>query len=320
MKKMLIPLRKAVAIFLATYFFFATLSIKSGKILPLDENALRLHLTVISDLHTETNNLARFKINTRSLKQLNSVKDVTDALVLLGDNTMNGQITESLLFYGMLETVNPIRPYYPVMGNHDLGNVSEPDGSFPKLRERQLDYLQTFADKSLQELYYSKTVNGYTLIFLAPDTEECNERNLSDAQLDWLEAQLDAASQTGKPVFVFNHYPASHINAGHDRYLQLVTKYPDTFVLVGHMHYYIYFGRLRGENTTPEIWVPCLSMLDENSEPTDKTGLGYLMEVYDDAVVFRGVNFYAGCLTDTEQRYALKTQQETPDILPAIGF
>lgn len=320
MKKLLIPLRKVFAVFLASYFFLATLSIKPDKIAPLDKETLRLHLTVISDIHTEGNNIPRFKINTRSLKGLGSVKDVTDALVLLGDNTMNGQVGESLLCYGMLETVNPIKPYYTAMGNHDLGNDDESNGSFSKLRERQLDFLNTFVDQSLEELYYSKTVNGYTLIILAPDSAESTDRTLSDKQLDWLEAQLDAAAEADKPIFVFNHYPASHIGQGRDRYTALVTKYPNTFVIVGHMHYYIRFGRLYGEHVTPEIWVPCLSML-EDGEPTEKTGLGYLMEVYDDAVVFRGVNFYEGRLTDVEQRYELQTpQEEPPEIVPVIGF
>ncbi|MBQ4208379.1 MAG: metallophosphoesterase [Clostridia bacterium] len=321
MKQLLIPLRKVIAIFLTFYFFLATLSVRSDNIAPLDEERLRLHLTVISDIHTEGNNIPRFKINARSLKNLGSVKDVTDALVLLGDNTMNGQAGESLLCYGMLETVNPIKPYYTAMGNHDVGNGDESNGSFEKLRERQLGYLQAFVDKDLEELYYSKTVNGYSLIIPAPDSEESAARTLSDKQLDWLEAQLDAAAETGKPIFVFNHYPASRIGQGHDRYAALVTKYPNTFVIVGHMHYYIRFGRLYGAHVTPEIWVPCLSMMDENGEANDKTGLGYLLEVYDDEVVFRGMNFYEGRLTDVEQRYALQTPQaEEPEIPPAIGF
>ena len=158
-------------------------------------------------------------------------------------------------------------------------------------------------------------LGDFGLVWSDPPTD--GERS----HLDWLEAQLDAAAETGKPIFVFNHYPASRIGQGHDRYAALVTKYPNTFVIVGHMHYYIRFGRLYGAHVTPEIWVPCLSMMDENGEANDKTGLGYLLEVYDDEVVFRGMNFYEGRLTDVEQRYALQTPQaEEPEIPPAIGF
>ena len=321
MKQLLIPLRKGFAIFLALYFAAAALSVKSDRIAPLDKDGLRLHLTLISDVHTETNNISRFKVNTRSLKHLETVKDVSDALVALGDNTMNGQAFENLLFYGMMEKLNPIHPYYTITGNHDVGNDDASNGSYEKLRERQLDFLQTFVDKDLEELYYSKTLKGYSLIFLAPDSTESDDRNYSDKQLDWLEAQLDAAAQSGKPIFVFAHYPSSHVKQGHDRYVQLLTKYPNTFLMVGHMHYYIHFGRLRGENVTPEIWVPCLSMMADDGSASDKTGLGYLMEVYDNEVVFRGMNFYEGKLTDVEQRYALQMQQaEEPEIPPAIGF
>jgi len=320
MKNLLFPLRKAFAVFLALYFSIAALSVKSSSIEPLNEDALRLRLAIISDIHTETNNIARFKINTRSLKHLNAVKSSTDALITLGDNTMNGQTLESLFFYGMMETLNPIRPYYTVTGNHDVGNDNASNGSFEKLRARQLDFLQTFVDKAVRELYYSKTVNDCMLIFMGPDTGECNDRNFSDTQLDWMEAQLDAAAQNGKPIFVFNHHPLSYVRQGHDRYAQLLTKYPNTFHIVGHMHYYIYFTNINGSNTTPEIWVPCLSMMEEDGTPNEKTGLGYLMEVYDGEVVFRGINLYDGRLTDTEQRYPLQTPQTSPEPLPAIGF
>ena len=167
-------------------------------------------------------------------------------------------------------------------------------------------------------------VVAYTLIFLAPDTSECQERNYSDAQLDFLEAQLDAAAEGSKPVFVFTHYPASRVDQGYERYVSLMTKYPNTFAVVGHMHYYIRFDTIRGgEYRTPEIWVPCLSMMGDDGGPTDKTGLGYLMEVYDDTVVFRGINYYTGELTDVEQTYALQTQtseQPDDDIPVAIGY
>ena len=90
------------------------------------------------------------------------------------------------------------------------------------------------------------------------------------------------------------------------------------------MHYYIRFTTIwGGDYATPEIWVPCLSMLGENSEPVDETGLGYLMEVYDESVVFRGINYYTGELTDVEQTYALQTQtseQPDDDIPVAIGY
>ena len=321
MRKLLIPLRKGLALFLATYFFFATLPLKSEPIAPLDKENVRLSLVVVSDVHTETNSLARFKVNMQSMKHFAAVKDTADALLLLGDNTMNGQKLENLFLYGMLEAVNPIKPYYTIVGNHDIGNVSEPDGSFPSFRETQLDYMRTFVDRSVEELYYSETVNGCHLIFMAPDTEECHERNFSDRQLDWLEAELQKAAADEKPIFVCSHHPLSYVVQGHDRFAQLVTQYPNTFLLVGHMHYYIHFGLIRGKYNTPEIWVPTLSMMENDGTPNDMSGFGYLTEVYDDEVVFRGVNFYEGKLTDTEQHYALQIPDDEPDLpLEPIPF
>ena len=85
MSQLLFPLRKVLALFLATYFFFATLPLKSDTLRPLDDENLRLSLAVVSDVHTETNNNPRFKVNMQSMKHFAMVKDCADALLLLGE-------------------------------------------------------------------------------------------------------------------------------------------------------------------------------------------------------------------------------------------
>ena len=303
--------RRAAVIFLSVYFVLSSLAVSPAAFSPQNEADLQMEIALISDVHTETNNLGRFNVITKCFKNLNGGKENIDALILLGDNTMNGQQLETMFFYGIMEKVNPIRPYYPIMGNHDVGNSTEAD--YAKLRTRQLGFLQTFVDENIQQLYYSKELNGCHLIFLAPDAAESPARHLSEEQLDWLEAELNAAAESGKPIFVFNHYPYYYMDDScAERYVSLMNSYDNLFVIVGHMHYYSRVSVIPGEKQTPEIWVPCLSMLDEESRPIDTTGRGYLMDLYPDRVEFHGFNYYTNEYYDFNAVYPLSAAAETP--------
>ncbi len=297
--------RRVLATLLSVLFVLFTARFKPATIEPLDKENLKMELALIADAHTEGNNQTRFEVDSTCFKNLEGGKDTIDALILLGDNTMNGQDGEYLFFYGMMERVNPIRPYYPIVGNHDLDNDD------PEKRDKKaaltLQYLQTFVDPEIDQLYYSETVKGYRLIFLgSPQTDESSGRRLSEAQLDWFEAELDAAAETGLPVFVFNHFPYYYMDdTCRDRYVELLNKYDNTFVIVGHMHYYMRAEIIPGEKGTPEIWVPCVTMLGEDNEPIDATGRGYLMEVYADRVEFRSYNYYTQEFLDWSATYSL---------------
>ena len=154
-------------------------------------------------------------------------------------------------------------------------------------------------------------MKGFRLIFLAaPQTDESSGRRLSGEQLDWFEAELDAAAGTGQPVFVFNHMPYYYMDdTCYDRYVELLNRYDNIFVIVGHMHYYMRAYTIPGEKGTPEIWVPCVTMLGEDNEPIDATGRGYLMEVYEDRVEFRSYNYYTQEFLDWSATYPLVPAQ-----------
>ncbi|MCR5485396.1 MAG: metallophosphoesterase [Clostridiales bacterium] len=305
MTKFLGVFRRALAAFLSLYFVLFTARMKPDTIEPLDRDNLKMELALIADAHTEGNNKTRFDVNSTCFKNLKGGKDTIDALILLGDNTMNGQAGEYLFFYGMMEHVNPIKQYYPIVGNHDLDNDD------PKIREkkaaRTLQYLQTFVDDKIDDLYYSETVKGYRLIFLsAPQTDESSGRRLSENELDWFEDELDEAAKTGLPIFVFNHFPYYYMDdTCYDRYIGLLNRYDDIFVVVGHMHYYMRAYTIPGEKRTPEIWVPCVTMLGDDNEPVDETGRGYLLEVYPDRVEVRSYNYYRQEFLDFTRTYPL---------------
>jgi len=302
MNRFLSLIYKPIVLLLSLYFVLTTLSLKPEPQTPLEPDTQKLALALFADVHMEGNNKARFDALARCFKNLNAWKDSTDALVLLGDNTMNGQTGEHLFLYSMLEHVNPIARYYTIVGNHDVGNDTKAD--FDEYAKRNLGFMQTFNAGSPEHLYYADELNGYRLVFLAPDAPESPHRHLSDEQLAFLEAQLQAAAEQDQPVFVFNHYPANHMDSAcYDRYIDLLNSYDKIFVIVGHMHSYVRYQTIPGSQDTPEIWVPCISMLDNNEKVNDFTGRGFRMEVYADKVVFRLVNYYRNEICEDSRTY-----------------
>ena len=238
--------------------------------------------------------------------------------MLLGDNTMNGQEGEYDLLYSMLDNINPVRPYYLICGNHDVGNSADAD--YDTLIGRFTSYLQRFVDKNISTAYYAKDVNGYKLIFLAPDNAEVNGRFFSDAQLDFLEAELKKAAATGKPVFVFNHHPSSYIDdACYDRFIDLMNSYDKIFFIVGHMHYYWRFKTVPGSMGTPEIWVPNFGHLaDDDGRIDEQSGRGFVMQVFDDSVAFRAFNYYKNSFYGENDKIYSLTGDAIEDTTPIV--
>lgn len=301
MTKLILFFKKLISLFLGCLFMLVPIGQKVSPMEPLNRDSLRLGLAIMSDIHIEGNGFDKFPIVPKCFNSLNGGKDFIDALVINGDNSICAQNIENMLFYGMLNNTNPIRPYYVATGNHDIGNDDEDFGTFDELKARHLGYINSFVDKNVTELYYSEVVKDYHLILLGPDAPECGARCLSDKQLDWFEAELDEAAKSGLPVFVFNHYPCCVISEGCARYTSLLNKYDNIFLIVGHAHSAPIFDTVPGEKKTPEIRVPSLT---SNNDET--TGYGYQMEVYENSVVFRTYDYYTGTYTGTDMTYELK--------------
>ena len=301
MENILLHLKKALAIFFGLYFMILAVGQKVTPIEPLDKENLQLDVTVMSDIHMEGNVFKKHVMIPKCFTELKGGKKYIDAVAMVGDNSICAQDIENMFFFGVLNNVNPIKPYFPAVGNHDIGCGDPQFGTFEELRERQIGYFNLFVDKNINELYYSEVVNGYRLIFMGPDAPEEQVRTLSDKQLDWFEAELDKAAETGLPVFVFNHHPYQVIGQGYDRYVSLLNKYDNIFVIVGHAHYAPQYDTVTGDKGTPQIWVPSLTCNND-----DINGTGYQMEVYKDKVVFRQFNYLEGGFTGLEYPFSIK--------------
>ncbi|MBQ7545801.1 MAG: metallophosphoesterase [Clostridia bacterium] len=259
-----------------------------------------LNFAVLSDVHIESNNLPRYRVFTQALQDLRKAQSGHDAILFLGDNTMNGQVFENLLFHGGVQWFLRSEKVLPVMGNHDIGNGQ---GNYDRLQRRWLDFTESFFGKRLTSPYYAEVIDGYTFVVLGMQQQRVYEMYMSDAQFLWLEGVLADAAERSKPVFVFSHYPTDCVIDGEgnetDRLTNLFAQYSrehDIFCFVGHTHMPLYlFWSFHTYDGFPETYLPRLTELTGvDNEPYKDTGIGVEVEVYDGELVIRGRDFLRG--------------------------
>ena len=263
-----------------------------------DPEACKLHFTILSDVHVETNNWKRYPAFTRGLQNVTKCKSGNDLILFLGDSVMNGQYLENTIFHGLTALFMRGETILPVLGNHDAGNGS---GDPAKILNRWYRFTDAFFDIQLEHPYYYRVINGYYFIILGSETDQTQECVYSDTQLAWLEDTLALAAESGKPAFVIAHFPL-HWSRDQNlqttwRPLQILQNYyreHDLFFLCGHHHTPLQRDQsFRFQNGIPQIYAPSLSQLSdvEPHDMTEKTGEGIVVELYEDRLVVRGRNF-----------------------------
>ena len=266
-----------------------------------DPAQCKLNFSVLSDSHIEGNNLSRYKVFAGSLRDVKKNSSGNDAVIFLGDNTMNCQNIENLMFHGTAANLLKGETILPVMGNHDIGNG---EGDYNKLQNRWYSYTEAFFGRALSHPYYYEVIDGYYFIVLGMEDQLVYEMTMTDAQFTWLEGVLNEAKGSGKPVFVFSHYPADDVidEAGNstDRLIDMLAEYNadnDLFYFCGHTHMPLWlFWSFHTGDGFPEIYLPRLTDLagGDDNEIYEHSGDGVEVEIYGDQVLVRGRNFYHG--------------------------
>lgn len=303
---------KMIAAVLAVFIFSS-----SGEIAPyepLDSDNLKLNFTVISDGHIEGNNSQRHKNYGEAFCDMASAEEISKALVMVGDNTMNGQGIEEAMLYGLMNKYNKIENVLMAVGNHE---VCRDDTDFEKLEKRFIKYNNAFLEHKIDKLYHSQVIDGYHFIILATDRNSGVEQYISDEQFEWLDNELKTAAESGNPVFVFNHWPMNdtfsqvwpegHVGEQSERLYQVLTKYDSRiFLFTGHLHMGIFendYG-IKEDGKITYINVPSFgSENDDGDADVQDTGMGLQVEVYDTQLVVRIRNFVTHQWTDYEYHF-----------------
>lgn len=194
-------LRRAVAAFMVLFIFFPC-GVTVNKMTVQNPDEIRLNVSIISDGHMEGNNAARFKGHGQAMLDFSSAETPVDALVMVGDNTMNAQEIEYMLLYGLMRKYLTVDNVLIAPGNHELCKTD----AYEKYYKRFMDYNNAFFGYEHEHAYFSQEINGYKLIVMATEADSKIQAYHSEEQLRWLENELADAAASGKPAFVFNHF------------------------------------------------------------------------------------------------------------------
>ena len=292
---------KLIAVILAAFVYFPFGSIAAYS--PANEGA-ELVFSVVSDVHMESNNSEKFNLFGEGIRDINAATR-NDAVVFLGDNTMNGQMLEYAAFYGLFDRLCNTDNLIVASGNHDLCSSNMDPQKFISQTNQFINFYNTFADEDIETPYYSREINGYKFIVLASELDLGVQEYLSAEQLAWFANELEAAEESGKPVFVFNHYPLSHTwplvwPLGHvgveSEALHLLMRRSENQIVYfsGHLHMGLNNNKVSSikEGNITYVNVPAFGA-DNNITDADiqNQGMGMYVEVYEDEILIRVRNY-----------------------------
>ena len=176
------------------------------------ENAYH-RIVILGDLHLPGNNI---EVKKRVLETVNSWNDV-EMVVAVGDICETSGTSEEYVaaktFFAKLE-----KPLFAIAGNHDFIYSFHKKGAKSEManaetREEKLrNFRETFG---LKDLYYSKTVGNYFLIFLSTDSPG-HLAEISQKQMEWLGSELERNKK--QPTIIFFHAPLEGTLRGYNRY------------------------------------------------------------------------------------------------------
>ncbi len=255
---------------------------------------VKLNFTVISDCHIEGPDveftfLDTYRVFAKILCGAKKANNGNDAIVFLGDNTMNGQNIENMLFFGGVRMLRPAEEIIVAAGNHDLSNDQ---GEYSKFVDRFIGYSNSFLSAELTTPYFFRIINGCYFIMLSSEETTVDTMYLSDEQLLWLEDILKQADEADAPIFVISHHPADYLEDREpDELTDILKDYDNLLYFCGHTHHEISSDSIYNLNGVNCINLPrCTEWKAEGYD----TGIGAQVEVYEKEILVRIRDYYDG--------------------------
>ena len=249
---------------------------------------IRLKAVLISDIHADADPTRdRTDLLREIFAAIGRTQNDADTVVMSGDLTNCGDLLEYINLQNCLNLYCRIADRVPEMGNHDSWNHDD-DPDYAKAEA----YFKAFCGWNgiyTDKVYYEKRVNGIPFLVMGVEACDFDDPYHSDAQLDWLEEELNAAVAEGQPVFVVCHKDIGRLGDSAGRIERILTDAagkaaaPIIFVS-GHRH-------AIGGNTYHRPAERLVYLNLPSVEYTGDGGLGFIAELTDHQVTLTGMNF-----------------------------
>lgn len=256
-----------------------------------------IHIDVTDD---ESDSVEDFK---RAIRRFE--REGVIAICASGDMVVDGTQAE---VEKMIELKNSTTiPMYIARGNHDCRsyslanwNLVEPNG-----------------------VYFEKEIGGDIYLFMGMNAESFNTSLFTTEQLNWLEERLEYYKN--RRVFLFEHvfieptgnikslYPNGSIGKVEGQpgqmFRNLMARYRNVILFTGHSHLEFILQRLgdiancseRTNSLCHRVHIPSCAKPRANDETTEDVSAntyskygsseGYVMDVYQDYIILKGINF-----------------------------
>lgn len=287
----------------------------TAKTEPFNPDECKLNFSAISDIHMTDEEL-RVMMLEFGLNDMQKSNGRLDALVCAGDLTDHGEKEEWDNLEKAFSKYDPAANIILAQGNHDTWTE---DDKYDLARDYFIEYNEKIAGRKIENEYYSTKINGYTFIVLASETDRTSAY-ISDAQLSWLESEMEKASSDNLPIFVVCHWPINQthglpetwgeddmepddggIGDQSDSVEKILKKYKNVIMITGHIHSgftnkdqidtYGYYS-VESDGSFHSVNLPSYMYLTIRGRIAN--GTGYMIEVYEDTVEIRARSFSAG--------------------------
>lgn len=255
-----------------------------------------------------------------------------DFTVSSGDtvNDQNGKQTyakEYRVYQQILADSSYAKPIYEANGNHDVGTVWDENGNYyndnkPFITATGLDSKSETINEGKPYFEVTEPVTGDHFIFMALEGGFYTNKGtqFSKAQLDWLEGLLKKYSKDGKNIFIIEHANITGWGSGDklttpyyydlaleksnsdvQRFIKLMETYKECVIVTGHTHLELSAQYNYSDNNGTSAVMMHNSaiggvrrLINGSIDRTPVPGVseGYIVEVYDDVILFNGTNMY----------------------------
>ena len=266
---------------------------------------------VLSDIHLDGNGDGNNEDSGSSQADfINAIqffnRNAVDLICIDGDVTYYGYTEDYEAYKSIVNTYSNGTPIMAVRGNHEC---YVDGGDFYE----DYDYTNTRFLVYINELYYEYIHSKGDIYLFCGMYKESKSSPFSDEEMTWLANKLE--EYKNRRVFLFVHYYysqvgnvnniSSHGQITNETFINLLKTYKNIVYFSGHTHLAFYLQQYGDTANIAErgdlcsiVHVPSCAkprVSDDGEEESYYTyyegSEGYLMDVYEDGILLKGVNF-----------------------------